>query len=192
MLLHKHFSRYCMSLHDKFIYPVLQPDIKAFFNYIWVAKTMLLLWLQTICSMDAFQLPLNQAQVSLFSYCGIVHVMWGVTTGSREEATAEKWASHDHNWKHLWKLLKFSESQFPHLNSTFTVGQSMVNMFTEDIAAMPHVVQDHIIMLGHEELERESKTWTKHYSIMPRSVYSYIYSINIRHLLFKGRSLSEI
>lgn len=40
--------------------------------------------------MDAFQLPLNQAQVSLFSYCGTVHVMWGVTTGSREEATAEK------------------------------------------------------------------------------------------------------
>lgn len=40
--------------------------------------------------MDAFQLPLNQAQVSLFSCCGIVRVKWEATTRSEEGATAEK------------------------------------------------------------------------------------------------------
>lgn len=55
------------------------------------------------------------------------------------------------------------------------VGQSMVNMFTEDTAAMPHVVQDHIIMLGHKELERESKTWTKHTILLCQEVSIHIF-----------------
>lgn len=50
-----------------------------------------------------------------------------------------------------------------------------MNMVTEDTAAMPHVVQDHIIMLGHKELERESKTLTKHTILLRQEVSIHIF-----------------